>query len=225
MYKDYYIVLQELHSLIRPRGYLEVGISGGDSLALTDPGTRCVAIDPDPKLIGGAPHMRIARMTSDAYFEEHDLAEDLDGSSLDLVFIDGMHLFEYALRDFGNAEVYANERTVFVVHDCDPVDAVVSSRERTIAKWTGDVWKLAFCLAEHRPELTMSVLDVAPSGLLVVTGVTPGSRALLEISPDVVEEYVSFGYDYYEAHRKLTDGLVRSFPEVVKRHGLVPAHT
>src|SRR5256885_12302956 len=39
-------------------------------------------------------------------FAEHDLSKELGGRPVDLAFIDGMHLFEFALRDFVNLERY-----------------------------------------------------------------------------------------------------------------------
>jgi hypothetical protein len=131
-----------------------------------------------------------------------------------------MHLFEFALRDLGNAERYAHEQTVFVVHDCDPVDAEASSRDRDTTAWTGDVWKLTFCLAKYRPDLTLSIADAAPSGLLVVSGSRPGSTELLDREAEFIEEFADLGYDYYEAHRELPDGLVRPLQEIVEVHGL-----
>ena len=45
-------------------------------------------------------------MTSDDFFASHDLAQVLGGRPVDLAYIDGMHQFEFALRDFMNLERY-----------------------------------------------------------------------------------------------------------------------
>jgi putative intracellular protease/amidase len=44
--------------------------------------------------------------------------------------------------------------------------------------WTGDIWKLASCLAELRPDLLLIPLDTAPTGLLLVAGLDPDNRVL-----------------------------------------------
>jgi hypothetical protein len=45
-------------------------------------------------------------MTSDDYFATHDLSKDL-GGAVAFAFIDGLHSFEQALRDFSNIERHA----------------------------------------------------------------------------------------------------------------------
>src|SRR6478609_1187650 len=95
-------LLAGLHRQLRPRTYLEVGVADGSSLRLS--AARSVAIDPGYSITKelGAP-VRLARTTSDEYFATTDPKEWL-GGPVDLAFIDGMHLFEYALRDFINVE-------------------------------------------------------------------------------------------------------------------------
>ena len=57
------------------------------------------------------------------FFAQHDLRRLFGGLPLDLGFIDGMHRFEFALRDFINFKRASDSRTVLLVHDCLPVDA------------------------------------------------------------------------------------------------------
>ena len=49
----------------------------------------------------------MVQSTSDDFFARPDAAEVLGGVPLDLAFIDGMHQFEYALRDFMHLEHWA----------------------------------------------------------------------------------------------------------------------
>ena len=84
-------------------------------------------------------------LASDEFFAEHDLKSIL-GESVHLAFIDGMHLFEFALRDFINLERACSRDAVILINDCNPPDSVAAARERTTSFWTGDVWKLVLAL-------------------------------------------------------------------------------
>ena len=54
----------------------------------------------------------------------------LDLFSGELVFIDGLHLFEQVLRDLINVERHSTTDTVVLLHDCLPLDEVTSGRRR-----------------------------------------------------------------------------------------------
>ena len=60
------------------------------------------------------------------------------GTTLDLAFIDGMHLFEYALRDFINVERFADWSSVIVFDDMLPrnVDEAARDRHTTLGRET-----------------------------------------------------------------------------------------
>src|SRR4030088_274654 len=47
---NYLTVLDRIHRHLRPRTYVEIGVETGRSLALAQPGTTCIAIDPRPQL-------------------------------------------------------------------------------------------------------------------------------------------------------------------------------
>jgi len=154
-----------------------------------------VGIDPAPCV--DAPlsaDCQVFRTTSDDFFAEHDLRQVLGGRSLDLAFIDGMHHFEFALRDFMNLEKFAGPDTTVLAHDCYPVDEASASREETRPIWSGDVWKLVLCLKEQRPDLKIAVVDVPPTGLGVISGCDPGSRVLEERYEEIVEHYSQVPY-------------------------------
>jgi Methyltransferase domain len=193
--KPYLELLGRIHRHLRPRTYLEIGVKAGRSLARALPETEAIAIDPVE--IGPAEpipcSVRRFEMTSDDFFECYDL-HDLLGP-LDVAFIDGMHLFEFALRDFTNVERYAHGETLVLIHDAKPIDEVTSARERVTRVWTGDVWKLIPILREYRPELDVTVVDVGPSGLALVTGLDPGSTALEEAYDSICERFTPLQYD------------------------------
>ena len=46
---EYYYLLRELHLLLRPAHYLEIGVQYGESLCLAEPETQTIGIDPEPK--------------------------------------------------------------------------------------------------------------------------------------------------------------------------------
>jgi Methyltransferase domain len=193
-FNSYREALDFVHTTLAPRRYVETGVSQGGSMQLVLPGTRAVGIDPEPKVNRPIPRSAsIYPMPSDEFFERHDLSRLL-GGPVDLAFIDGMHLFEFALRDLINIERHCSAESVVLVHDCYPLDEVTAARERTTRRWSGDIWKLVLCLREYRPELRLATLDVAPTGLGVITGADPGSRVLSERYDEICERYVPLAY-------------------------------
>lgn len=165
--------LTMLHESLKPRGYLEVGVFSGDSLRLVQRGTPAIGIDPDPHLHGHFPGTtQVARTTSDNYFEAGPPALEY----IDLAFIDGMHLYEYALRDFMNVERYSNPRTVVVFDDVLPRNQHEAAREQCPGDWTGDVWKVHLVLDRFRPDLATWLVDTSPTGTMVVWGLNPQHR-------------------------------------------------
>jgi hypothetical protein len=198
---DYYVVLGWVHELLRPRNYVEIGIREGASLRAARPETLCVGIDPAPALKGTLPTCtRVFAETSDAFFADHDLAEVLGAPSFDLAFIDGLHLWEQALRDFIHLERFARPDSVVMLHDCLPLDEVSAERVRTTHFYSGDVWKLAACLRRHRPELAMVTVRAGPTGLTLVTGLDPSSPTLGPAFDRLVAEYGAIGFEDYKRH-------------------------
>jgi len=199
---DYREALVLLHEALQPRTYLEIGVFSGASMMLAQTDTLCIGVDPEPMRgehpLRRLPSTTIFAETSDAFFATRDLDDLLRGDPLDLAFIDGMHLFEYALRDFINIEANSHPGTVIAVHDCFPLDAVKSSRLRTTVAWTGDVWKLAACLHKYRPDLDVMLADVSPSGLCIVSGLDPQSTVLSGLYAGLLDEYVPLGWDHFE---------------------------
>jgi hypothetical protein len=200
--RAYYRVLRQLHARLRPETYLEIGIRKGDSLALATSSAVALGVDPMPMLSRPpAPNARVFAMTSDEFFAAHDVRELLGDRDLDLAFIDGMHLFEYVIRDFANVEQSSTPKTRVVLHDCLPIDAVTAARERTTSLWTGDVWKAALVLRRYRPDLRLTVIDVGPSGLVFVEGLDPSSSVLRDNADGIFAEYAGLDFRHWIAHR------------------------
>lgn len=193
---DYYALLKRLHLLLEPRTYVEIGIRQGQSLSLAKTTKHSVGIDPAPDVKAPLPPgAKVFRMTSDDFFARHNLHRELEGHPVDLAFIDGMHLFEFALRDFINLEKYCSPASTILVHDCYPIDAVSAARERTTAVWSGDVWKLLLCFKRYRPDLELTTIDVPPTGLGIIRNLDPGSTVLADSLDKICTEYIPFDYD------------------------------
>lgn len=182
--------LERLHEVLQPSTYLEVGVRKGASLALSQ--ARSVGIDPrhaiEVKLPTGA---ELVTATSDDYFTRGDALAPFDGRPIDLALIDGMHLFEYALRDYMNIERRSEWWSVVVFDDVLPWDPGQTVRNRTTPSWTGDVFKIMPVLERHRPDLTCLRVDVAPTGLLIVLGADQSSTTLPDRYADLLSDHVT----------------------------------
>ena len=193
-------LLRRLHALARPRNYLEIGVGDGRSLTLSRVPT--VAVDPAFEVtVEQRCDLHLVRATSDEFFARPDPIPHLRSSrnpfknvrrgrplfghyvgrtTVDLVFIDGLHLAEFALRDFMNVERFAHWGSTIVFDDMLPRDIDEAARDRHTVDWTGDVYKVHAVLRQYRPDLTLILLDTGPTGTLVVFGADPGNTALTE---------------------------------------------
>ena len=183
---DYASVLAQVHEALAPDLYLEIGVRFGRSLALA----RCPAlgVDPLPAIDRPLPATtRVIASTSDDFFD-FQAASALAGPP-DLAFIDGMHLFEYALRDFMQLERRSRPTTLVLVDDIFPNHPHQADRRRRTQVWTGDVWKLHACLRERRPDLFLLALDIAPTGLLLIAGLDAANRVLWDDYNPLVRHY------------------------------------
>lgn len=184
--------LQALHREARPKVYLEVGTESGASLSFAD----CVSFAVDPAFALRAdvsrnkPELHQFQGSSDDFFATGMV--DKLGYRLDLAFLDGMHHFEFLLRDFMNVERLMAPGGTILMHDCVPFSHLAADRDwdRSQTKsWTGDVWKIIPILREHRPDLEVRVLDLLPSGLVAVTQTNPASTVLGGMYDDLVARY------------------------------------
>ncbi|MDH4142945.1 MAG: class I SAM-dependent methyltransferase, partial [Chloroflexota bacterium] len=113
------------------------------------------------------------------------------GTTIDLAFIDGMHLFEFALRDFMNVERFSRWSSVIVFDDMLPRDVDEAARERHTHEWAGDVFKMIPVLRRYRPDLDVIPVDTAPTGVLVVLGADPRSTVLRSAYDEIIAEWVT----------------------------------
>jgi hypothetical protein len=183
--------MQALHRRLAPRTYLEIGVAEGHSLALSR--CRSIGIDPafrvDQQLV--AP-VSLFRCPSDEYFARLGAQRERPFGELpvDLGYIDGMHHFEFALRDFIGLEHHAAPSSVIAFDDVLPRNQAEAARDRTTWPWTGDVFRVQYALAEHRPDLLQVCVDTEPTGTLLVAKLDPASEVLAERFDEIVREYV-----------------------------------
>jgi hypothetical protein len=186
---QYLEFLARVHELLTGPPYLEIGIRHGDSLALAR--GPAAGVDPEVELRVDLPSaVRLFEETSDEYFDRKDPLEPLGGRRVGYSFIDGMHLAEFALRDFINVERLASRAGVIVFDDMLPRSTEEAARERQTRAWTGDVYKLLGILARHRPDLVCLRIGTEPTGLLVVLCLDPDSTVLADRYDEIVAEAV-----------------------------------
>ncbi|KIF74399.1 methyltransferase type 11 [Streptomyces sp. 150FB] len=201
--------LRHLHRSYKPRNYLEIGVNDGRSLALSR--VPSVAVDPAFKVVTDIScDVHLVKATSDDFFARKDplihlrngrnpfraLARrdpiNLFGGDpkLELSFIDGLHLFEFALRDFMNVEKLSRWSSVIVLDDMLPRDVDEAARDRHTKFWAGDVFKVATVLRRYRPDLVVVDVDTAPTGVVAIFGANSESTVLKDNYDKILEEFV-----------------------------------
>lgn len=191
-------VLRAIHRALSPRNYLEIGVETGGTLALATSATRAVGVDPADYALEHPlpPGGRVVRETSDAFFAGRTRQSVFGDEPVDLAFIDGMHLFEFALRDFASVESWCSPNGTVILHDCIPLAPVAAERERRTRFWVGDTWKLVWALARHRPDLKIRTVLTPPSGLVVIRRLDPASQTLKSGLAAVEREFATLAYPY-----------------------------
>jgi hypothetical protein len=177
--------LDGLHNVVRPSTYLEIGIRNGDSLARSR--ARSIGIDPAFSIRTELDlSVALFRTTSDEYFQRPDPLRPFDGAPVDMAFIDGLHLAEYAFRDFVNVERHSAWTGVVVFDDMFPRRPEEAARRRFTQAWTGDVYKVHAVLRSSRPDLVLLPVGTQPTGLLLVLALDP-ARPMDEDSFNAVQ--------------------------------------
>ena len=180
-------VLAGLHDQLRPRTYLELGVSTGNSMSLSR--ARSIGVDPAFTVKREVRcDLQLVRSSSDEFFARPGPLAHFGGVPVDLAFVDGMHLAEYALRDVINVARHAHPATVVVLDDMLPRNHDEASRDRRRGHgaWAGDVFKVLDVLRSTAPELTVIEVDTAPTGVAVVLGLEAAHEALLAAYDDVL---------------------------------------
>jgi len=192
--------LTALHERLAPRSYLEIGVNDGRGLARSN--TRTIGVDPAFKVtVEVQCDLKLVQATSDDFFARPDALDWFPNQIVDLTFIDGLHLFEFALRDFINTERHCNATSVVVFDDMLPRSVDEAARKRQgPGAWTGDVFKVAAVLERYRPDLAVIPINSAPTGLLIVLGLDPANNTLSEHYDEILAEFVTEDPQEVPAH-------------------------
>lgn len=200
-------VLSALHEQLSPQFYLEIGVDEGLSLARA--ACPAIGVDPRPNLKLKTPvpeSAKIMAMSSDQFFRQQ-VGQCLH-TPVDFAFIDGMHLFEFVLRDFINIERSASPYGLVVIDDIYPCHPTQTLRHRQSGAWTGDVWKIEKILREYRPDLFFVALNCWTTGMLLIAGLDQDNQVLSESYQELVRKYRS----------------MKAVPtSVLERHGAIPS--
>lgn len=128
-------------------------------------------------------------MTSDEFFEKHTAMK------YDLIFIDGLHLFEQAYRDIVHSLGCLSENGTIVVHDCNPRHERTQRRVHTSGAWHGDVWKTILKLRMEEPGLSIYTVDTDEG----CTVIQRGTQKLF-VPPTSNTDIYNFAF--FDSHRE-----------------------
>jgi hypothetical protein len=188
-------VVNLLLATIPDADYLEIGCADN---ALFDAvmARRKVGVDPRQ----GGTH----RMTSDAFFATAREGRG-EGERFDVVFVDGLHLYEQVRRDLDGALSVLKPGGWIAFHDMLPRDWLEEHVPQIRTRgWTGDGWKVAFELLAS-PDMDFRLLAV-DHGVLVAKPLTEGPRI-----PDLSSTLASERFSYL--HRNFAQLPVVGFQE------------
>jgi hypothetical protein len=194
-YRD---VLARIHRTLSPRTYLEIGVETGATLALATTAEVAVGVDPSeqPPEVALPPGARVIREESDRFFQTRGRTTLFGARPVELTFIDGMHEFEFVLRDFANSEAWSSPEGTILLHDCVPIVPASAERQRRTRFWVGDTWKAALAIARHRPDLRIRTVLTPPSGLVVIRRLDPQSTLLRDRYDAIVSELRDSAYPF-----------------------------
>ncbi len=82
------------------------------------------------------------RKTSDEFFNTND-------DYFDIIFIDGLHVYEQVKRDILNSVKFLKKDGIILVHDCMPDSLSKQAVPRYKILWNGNVWKAIVDLRQH----------------------------------------------------------------------------
>jgi len=163
-------------SRYRDCAYLEIGCDG-DEVFNSIPCNNKTGVDPNR---GGT-----LRMTSDQFFLSNP-------DKFDVIYIDGLHTYEQVHKDVANAMRALKPGGRVLLHDLLPHNWVEAHVPRiAMGSWTGDVWKVAFELAQTAGVEFKIVKADNGVGIFGITGSNP---ILADLSEKLGEAQFSYLY-------------------------------
>ena len=204
-------VIQYLVDKKKYKRYLEIGVFNGE-VFFKIKASHKYAVDPVFRFVKETKYKMMLKnrsnvnakyftKTSDDFFKE-DAPKLFSKKKIDICFIDGMHEYDFVLRDTINALNYLDEEGVIILHDCNPLtaEAEVSFAEWKkrgfTGEWNGDVWKIIVHLKSMRDDINVFTLDT-DQGLGIIT---KGNRqAKLNFTEEQIRQ---FTFKDIDANRK-----------------------
>ena len=105
--ESYDEVISRFHAHLELKTYVEIGIGTGNTLANAKSPTIAIGIDPKPIInVEFEVETKIYPVPSDDFFDNYNLAEEIGHPTVDFAFLDELHLFEKALKDFMNTKFF-----------------------------------------------------------------------------------------------------------------------
>ena len=81
----------------------------------------------------------------------------------DLIFIDGLHIYEYALKDINNAIKHLSQKGTILIHDCNPATEWHQRSQEEYHEnrgaWNGTTWKAFVELRCTNKDIYMTTIN------------------------------------------------------------------
>lgn len=193
------------------KSYLEIGVADGECLYSINPTGTCwkVGVDPDPNSVA------TCHMPSDEFFSQlengafDDIGEDF---KFDIIFIDGLHLWEQCYNDIVNALNHLAPNGVILCHDMNPLEEMYQSRTPSCGLWNGDVWKAFVKIRMERSDIYTCMVENVDHGLGFIKW---GSQQPIELD----KPFDELLYDDFCKQKKFLMNTV-NLDEFVDQNGL-----
>ena len=134
------------------------------------------------------------RRTSDEFFANNK-------EIFNVIFIDGLHIYDQVKRDIINSSKCLNENGFILVHDCLPRSLSAQAVPRHRYNWNGDVWKAIVDL-RREPDLEIFTC-IADEGISIIQN-KKNSNTLI-IDKEISDlKFRDFYYNYKEYMRPIS---------------------
>lgn len=188
-------VLNRVISSIGATRYLEIGVNTRDQPGYSRDSILVKVkhgVDPNPNTAADFIE------TSDSFFRSKRVG------LYDVIFIDGLHLFEQAYRDLSNSLDHLSEGGVIALHDTRPTHRFSASRRQGRSlKWHGDVWRAAYLCRLVRTDIEMVTVDTDEGITLIWRSDNPSP--VPEFTNDEIFSWNSYVRTYKSALSLISD--------------------
>lgn len=170
-----YDIINYLADKYKYKSYLEIGVRNPKDCFDKVNIEHKTAVDPKFYHRPFGKNVISHEVTSDDFFSTND-------KCYDIVFIDGMHVYEYVYRDIQNSLKILNSNGYIVLHDCNPL---LEYHQRPFEQyngsgvWNGTVWK-AFVKCRTNKNLSMLTINIDHG----IGCIKEGQQKTIDISDD-----------------------------------------